>query len=84
VSPCDSHTFIISTLFFEFGENHNRKLRNYSKISLFFILGFALITVIAGLSGFYYAGLFERISIVAYLQWVLVIAVVFRKQEKQK
>ena len=75
---------IISTLFFEFGENHNRKLRNYSKISLFFILGFALITVIAGLSGFYYAGLFERISIVAYLQWVLVIAVVFRKQEKQK
>jgi len=74
---------IISTLFFEFGEDHNRKLRAYSKISLFFILGFALITVIAGLSGFYYAGLFERISIIAYLQWVLVIAVVFLKQKSQ-
>ena len=72
---------IISTLFFEFGADHNRKLRAYSKISLFFILGFALITVIAGLSGYYYAGLFERISIAAYLQWVLVIAIVFQIQE---
>ena len=75
---------MISTLFFEFGEDHNRNLRTYSKISLFFILGFALITVIAGLSGYYYAGLFERISIAAYLQWVLVIAVVFQKQNVQK
>ena len=71
---------IISTLFFEFGEDHNRSLRIYSKISLFIILGFALITVIAGLTGYYYAGLFERISIGAYLQWVLVIAVFAQKQ----
>ncbi|OGF44709.1 MAG: hypothetical protein A2231_05135, partial [Candidatus Firestonebacteria bacterium RIFOXYA2_FULL_40_8] len=66
---------IVSTLFFEFGENHNKKLRNYSKISLYFMLGFALVTVVAGLTGYYYAGLFERISIAAYLQWVLVIAI---------
>ena len=47
------------------------------------MLGFASITVIAGLFGYYYAGLFERISIAAYLQWVLVIAIVFQKKRNE-
>lgn len=71
---------IISTLYFESGENHNRNLRKYSKISLICILVFAVITVIAGLSGYYYAGLFERIAVGFYLQWVMVTAMVTLKQ----
>lgn len=67
---------IISTLYFESGENHNRKLRIYSKISLIFILFFAILTVISGLFGYYYTGLLERISVGFYLQWVMVTAIV--------
>ena len=67
---------LISILFSELGEFHNGQFRSYSKISLIIIFIFAVITVIAGASKDSFVGLYERITIVVYFQWLIVMSLV--------
>jgi hypothetical protein len=67
---------LISILFSELGDHHNKIFRNYSKISIALIFIFAIVTVIAGLSQNTFKGFFERITIVFFMQWVMAISII--------
>ncbi len=72
-------TALVSILFAELAEIHDGKFRKYSNISLLLMFAFAVITVAAGFSKVSLVGLFERITIILYLQWLMVMAVVVLK-----
>ena len=70
---------LVSILFAELAEIHDGRFRRYSNISLILMFAFAVITVVAGFSRVSLVGLFERITIILYLQWLMVMAVVVLK-----
>jgi len=70
---------MISILFSELGEFNNGAFRSYSKISIILIFVFAAVTVVAGQSTNSLVGLFERITIFLYLQWMMVMSALVLK-----